>query len=126
MGEVFQELCPTYLSYGMTYDQYWHGNPWMVVHFARAHKLRMERRNWEMWMQGLYNYAAFSTTLTNAFSKPGSTPKKYLEAPEPIFPKTEEEIEAEEERELRKMVYDLNKWEKAFNAQHGTPDPEQN
>lgn len=123
MGETFRMLCPIFLSYGMTWEQYWHGNPWLVVDFVKAYKIRMEERNWEMWMQGLYIYNAFSVVLTNAFAPKGAVPKKYLENPAPIFPKTEEEKEAEEERELRKMVKQLNAWEKAFNANGGESAP---
>lgn len=121
MGEAFRMLCPTFLSYGMTYDQYWHGDPWMVVDYAKAYKIRMEERNWEMWMQGLYIYDAFSVVLSNAFAAKGSTPKKYLLKPEPIFPMTEEEKQAEDERELRKMIRNLNQWEKSFNGKNDDP-----
>lgn len=123
MGEVFRKLCPEYLHYGMTWEQYWNGDPWMVVAFAEAHKLRIQQRNEELWMQGLYVHDAFAVVLSNAFAQKGSVPKKYLEKPLDIFPKTEEEKEAEEERELRKMVKQLNAWEKRFNAnaENGTP-----
>ena len=123
MGEVFRKMCPLYLHYGMTWDQYWHGDPWMVVAYAEAHDLWRRQRNEEMWMQGLYVHNAFAVVLSNAFAQKGSIPKKYVEKPIDFFPKTEEEIEAEEERELRKMVKQLNVWEKRFNAdaENGTP-----
>ena len=123
MGEVFRKLCPLYLHYGMTWDQYWHGDPWMVVAFAEAHKLQVQQRNQELWMQGLYVHDAFAVVLSNAFAPKGSIPKKYREKPADLFPKTQEEIEAEEERELRNMVKQLNAWEKAFNANGGESAP---
>lgn len=116
MGDVFRKLCPQYLHYGMTWEQYWHGDPWMVVYYAQAHDLAIQQRNEEMWLQGLYNHDAFAVVLSNAFAAKGATPKKYLEKPLEIFPKTEEEKEAEEERNLRRMVRQLNMWEKSFNA----------
>ena len=125
MGEVFRKLCPQYLHYGMTWDQYWHGDPWMVVSYAEAHKLAIEQRNQELWLQGLYNHDAFAVVLSNAFAAKGTVPKKYLEKPLDILPKTEEQRAADEERELRKMVRQLNMWEKQFNAgkaaENGTP-----
>jgi len=122
-GEVFRKLCPQYLHYGMTWEQYWHGDPWMVVHYSRAHDMAIQQRNEELWLQGLYIHDAFAVVLSNAFAAKGSVPKKYLERPLDIFPKTEEEKEAEEERELRKMVKQLNAWEKAFNANSGESAP---
>ncbi len=115
-GEVFRKLCPQYLHYGMTWEQYWNGDPWMVVYYSQAHDLAIRQRNEELWLQGLYNHDAFAVVLSNAFAAKGSVPKKYLEKPLDIFPKTEEEKQAEEERELRKMVRQLNLWEKQFNA----------
>lgn len=122
MGEVFRKLCPEYLHYGMTWEQYWHGDPWMVVHFAEAHRLQIQQRNEELWWQGFYNYAAFSTVLANAFAPKGSVPKKYLEKPIDILPKTEEEKAAEEEMELRRTIKRLNMLAKQFNANAGTDD----
>lgn len=117
--EVFQKFCPQYLHYGMTWEQYWNGDPWMVVYYSQAHDLAIRQRNQELWMQGLYNHDAFAVVLANAFAQKGTTPKKYLEKPlDILLPKSEEEIEAEEERELRKMVKQLNSWQKAFDAQN--------
>ncbi len=124
-GEVFRKLCPQYLHYGMTWEQYWHGDPWMVVYYSQAHDLAIQQRNEELWLQGLYNHDAFAVVLANAFAEKGRAPKKYLEQPLDIFPKTEEQRAADEERELRKMVRQLNMWEKRFNAGNGeTPTPD--
>lgn len=95
----------------------------MVVDFAEAEKIRMENRNWEMWMQGAYIYDAFAVVLSNAFAGKGATPKKYLEKPERIFPLTDEEREAEEELELRKQIAQLNAWQKSWDAQYKNGDP---
>jgi len=117
-GEVFRKFCPQYLHYGMSWEQYWRGDPWMVVYYSQAHDLAIKQRNEELWLQGLYNHDAFAVVLANAFAAKGSTPKKYLEKPLDLFPKTEEEKEAEEERELRKQIARLNAWQKAWDAQH--------
>lgn len=116
MGETFRKLCPEYLHYGMTWDDYWHGDPWMVVYYAQMHRLQIQQRNEELWWQGFYNYVAFSTVLANAFASKGAVPKKYLEKPIDILPKTEEEKAAEEEMELRKTIKRLNMLAKQYNA----------
>ena len=116
MGETFRKLCPEYLHYGMTWEQYWNGDPWMVVTYAQLHRLQIQQRNEELWWQGFYNYVAFSTVLSNAFAPKGAVPKKYLEKPIDVLPKTEEEKAAEEEMELRRTIKRLNMLEKQFNA----------
>lgn len=44
----------------------------------KAHELRKKQKDEELWMQGLYNYKAFSTVLERAF---GNKRAKYPETP---------------------------------------------
>lgn len=106
MYQVFLRLEPYYLTIGMTHEQYWNDDPWLAKVFREAHKMRTEMRNQELWLQGLYNFQAFSTALGNfsqAFSKHKNKPQRYLEEPIRITPKTEEE-ERQEKIEARKKV----------------------
>ena len=118
MSELFDKYCPVYMAYGMTYDEYWHGDPRMVEAFREAHLLRLKEQNMMAYYSGVYTYRAFETVLANAFSKPGTPPHKYLEKPLDIFPKTKEEQEAEEEQELQRLVASLNSWKKAWDNQY--------
>lgn len=115
-------MAPYYMLYGMTAKEYWHGNPWLAKSFREAHELKVKEQNEVLWLQGLYIYDAFSVVLSNAFAEKGSTPKRYAQEPYNIFPMTEEERQAEEDKQLRKMVAQLTAWEKAFNAQHKNDD----
>ena len=54
----FEELCPLYMSFGMTYDQYWNEDSTMVKMYRKAHELRQESENQKLWLQGLYIYEA--------------------------------------------------------------------
>lgn len=56
--EKFEELCPFYMSIGMTYDQYWNEDSTMVVMFRKAYELQQESTNQKLWLQGLYIYQA--------------------------------------------------------------------
>lgn len=111
---MFDEVFPFYLLYGMTYEQFWHGAPELCEHYRTLHRLKMEQMNQQLWMQGLYNFAALSAALSTTFGKR----VKYVEKPLQIFPKTEEEklIEAEETR--KKLVQRLNAWKDEFEKQH--------
>lgn len=90
------------MSIGMTYDQFWYGDVRAFKSYVDADMERQKRRNEEFWLQGLYVYDAISSAIQNAFSKPGSHPKRYAEKPYPIFEKSEEEKQAEKEAQEEK------------------------
>jgi len=71
--------------------EYWEGDPYLVRVYKRAHELRNEQRNQEMWLQGLYNCKAFDAVI-NMFSwglngKKGAKPNGYIEKPVDLRPK---------------------------------------
>ena len=102
----------------MSYEQFWYGEPRLVIAYVKANRLRIQQRNEEMWLQGLYVYNAFGTVMSNAFKDKGGTPSKYLEKPIEIFPQkrdTEEEII--EQRE--KVINALTGWKKSWDKVKG-------
>ena len=54
--------------------------------YREADKLRRERVNQEMWLQGMYFYDALAriAPILHAFAKKGTKPKPYVEEPYPI------------------------------------------
>ena len=118
-SDIFTELCPMYMAYGMTYEQYWYGDPWMVRAFAQAFLLKRKIRNEDAWIQGAYIANAFSTVLSNAFGKKKAN---YLEKPLDLFPKTEGEKQMEIREQRRKLVAWLSKMKKVTDAKnrHGS------
>lgn len=114
--DAFEKACPIYLSYGMTYDQFWDGDISAHKAYREAEKMRTRKRNQEMWLQGMYIYEALIDVAqyNKAFSK--AKPRPYLKEPYDLF---EEDKRRREEEEARKR-YDLmrNKiaaFAKAFN-----------
>ena len=103
--EIFDELFPTYLVYGMTYEQYWHGDPWLVRAYAQAYLLRRKVDNEQAWIQGAYIANAVTVAIANTFGKKKTD---YLKKPLEIFPKTEAEKKAEVREERRKVIAWLN------------------
>lgn len=89
------------MLYGMTYEQFWFGDPWMAKAFREAHNLKRRERNEEMWVNGMYQLSALSVALHNAFDKKKI---KYLEKPLDIFPKSKAEKEAEIREERKKLI----------------------
>ena len=94
-----------YMAYGMTYEQYWYGDPWMTRAFAQAYLLKRKIQNENMWILGAYMTNAFATVIANSFGKKKTD---YMKKPLDIFPKTEAEQKAEIREEKRKLITWLN------------------
>ena len=109
IGEYLEELCAYYLMIGVPYDEFWHGDYTRLKFYVRAHQLKMERAveqaNETAYLEGLYNYNAFSAVM-GAFGwglggKKGKRPEGYLEAPIPL---TDREKEADQKRKQEKTI----------------------
>lgn len=101
----------------MSYEEYWNGDPWLVCFYREMHRMRNEQKNQEMWIQGLYFYDALSVVMQNSFGK--GKKEKYTEKPFQIYPKTEAEKEREDAIARKKLVAQLNAWQKNWERKHG-------
>lgn len=100
--EIFEQLCPYYMSIGMSYDDFWHGDVWMVKAYRQANELRDKKRNLEFWQQGVYFFEALcdASPLFRFSMKNGTiSAEPYPKEP---FPITAAEVREREEREARK------------------------
>ena len=87
--ERFHEQFPYYLSIGMTPEQYWDGDPTLARAYRKADEIRMDRKNQELWLQGMYIYEAIcdASPILHDFAKKGTKPHPYVEKPYPITEK---------------------------------------
>jgi hypothetical protein len=97
-GETFEQLCPYYMSIGMSYDEFWNGDVHMVKAYRKAYELSRRRQNELLWMQGLYVRDALISTVGNMFAGKGSAKQHYPEKPYPI---TEDQVAEQRERERK-------------------------
>ena len=113
-SEIFELKFPYYLSIGMTYKQYWEDDCNLVKFYREADKLRRERTNWEMWLQGMYIYDAIGRLSSILrFSQKPQPPMPYIEKPYNLN-QDEEDIEKEKiDKEKQKFENDL-KFMQAF------------
>lgn len=83
LTQIFEEQCPIYMSYGMSYDEFWHGEPHRAVFYREAKKIAVRQRDEELWMQGVYIYDTLCrvSPIFHAFSKSGTKPLPYVEKP---------------------------------------------
>lgn len=118
-ADVFRESFPFYLSIGMTYEQYWHGDAWLVCDYYDAYVMRRDEQNFFAWLGGAYHYAAVATALSN-ISLDGKRHKtnNYLDKPFQIRPKTAEEAEAEQREREMKIIKALEGFGNAWKEKH--------
>ena len=101
--EIFEECFPFYLVCGMSYAEYWAGDPSLAQYYRKAYRLRQEELNNNAWLQGLYIYDAVSTALHNAlrgFSKQTPPAKDYAKQPYELYNKVKTEAEKAKEVEI--------------------------
>lgn len=94
--EVFDSMCPYYMAMGMSYQEFWCDDPFIVRFYYEADTFRRRKRNEELWIAGMY----FARAIGANFDKKA----KYPEKPFDIFPKTAMEKQAEAEAQRRKII----------------------
>ena len=116
--DYFYQVCPFYLSLGMTWDQFWDGDNTMVKYYREAEKIRVENRNTEMWMQGAYIYKvleAFAPILP-AFPKKDAKPGNYLSSPIPFTDRLQQEQKERENKiKSEKDIGAMKSWMERIN-----------
>lgn len=96
----------------MSYELYWYGDPWAAKAYRDADKLRMERLNQQLWLQGMYNYDGISLALSNAFRKKGQKAVTYRSKPYPLWEDTTKKDPTQEKERIRAALFFKN-WSKA-------------
>lgn len=93
-NELFEELCPQYIAFGMTYEQFWDGDPQMVVAYRKAQIIKDKQTNTHMWILGTYVYEAICKVapILGLNAKKGAKPIEWRKRP---YPLTKKEIEEE-------------------------------
>lgn len=126
LTKFFEKACPIYMSYGMSYHDFWYGPAFMTTFYKDAHKLRIRQQDENNWMLGMYVYEAIldCSPILHAFSKRGTKPLPYAEKPyllDKLETKTKAEIEKEKEQEREnerlKFIVQMNNWFRATNNQ---------
>ena len=101
LSAFFEEMCPIYMSYVMSYDEFWYKSPYRAKFYIDAYKRKIKQQDEYMWMQGMYIYEALCkvSPILHAFSKKGTKPLPYSEKP---YLYNNESLETEKEKEQQK------------------------
>ena len=93
----------------MTADEFWYGEPYLAEAYREAQRLRDERINQNLWLQGLYIYDAVGVVVSNSFGGKGHKKQSYRDKPLELYPKKQTPEEA------RQIIVDqLNAWKEAW------------
>ena len=101
--EIFEESFPFYLAIGMSYAEYWEGDPKLAQYYRKAYRIKQEEINNNAWLQGLYVYDAISTAIHNAMrglSKQKPPAQDYARQPYDFKNKVKSEAEKAKEVEI--------------------------
>lgn len=118
-AEILRYHAQFFLHCGMTRDEYWNQDPYIVEEYLGAYKIRREEQNWQAWISGMYTFDAVSAVIGNIHFDKGShkfvTP---MEQPMQIFPDTPEDEERRRQKEIDKFVQGLNSFHERWSKNH--------
>ena len=125
LKSIFDEQCVIYMSYGMSYDEFWKEDAYRAAFYRKKALLQVKRKDEEFWMQGVYVYDALCrvSPILHAFSKSGTKPLPYVEKPYmSTFAEKKNKEMKEKEKENAVLVARLqfDNWMKATNKQFNT------
>lgn len=116
--EVFESVCPYFMSIGMSVYEFWDGEPRLARYYAEAHRLRNQQQNQMMWVEGLYFREALASTVGNMFLKKGSQPLEYPQKPF-LLDESEQKQEDKEQEEMLAARDHMDRLMTSINARMG-------
>lgn len=113
LSDLCDKWCPYYLAIGMTWGQYWNESPEIAKFYREAEKIRRDKKNEELWLQGFYIHEAMLATpiVVRGYAKKDTPQTKYPVKPHPI---TLAELKAEQEAEEKAKQRKFKEYMRAF------------
>ena len=101
---LFEVECDAALMMGLSYNDYWYGEPEMFYVYAKAYKSALERsaqeKDIQAWLIGQYVLEAVAVNFNAAFGKKGASKISYPEIPHHLAEHNEQAKIKKQEREL--------------------------
>lgn len=115
-GDTLDKLCAYYMALGVSADEFWNGDYTMLKYYVEKHRIAVEQKNEQLWLQGMYFYEALTVALAQAFSK--HTNARYPDKPHRLTPMSEEEQELENKKKVEEFRAQLMALGRRFEAKH--------
>lgn len=116
-GKYLDTVCPYFMLYGMTWQEFWFESIERFHDYWQRYQFDIERRNQELWMQGLYIQDAVAAVLDTKHRA------KYPNKPHRITELTEAEKEEENRRKVETMREQLMDIKRRWDARHKGSEP---
>lgn len=100
------------MMYGMSWDEFWNESIDRFHAYWQMHQFNIERRNQELWLQGLYIQSAVAVVLDAKHKV------KYPEKPFRITEMTDAEKEAENKRKVERLREQLLEIKRRSDMRH--------
>lgn len=99
----FEKACPEFMAMGMTYDEFWNGEPERVRYYREAEEIRQKKRDYDLWLQGRYIYDALCAVspVLHAFAPSGTQAMDYINEP---YPRTYKDFKERQERQMKERA----------------------
>lgn len=110
--EYLDTICPYFMHYGMTWQEFWFESIDRLHDYWQKNQFDIERRNEELWLQGLYIQEAVAAVFDTKHRV------KYPDKPHRITEKTEAEKETENKRKVEQMREQLMDIKRRWDAKH--------
>lgn len=106
LSKLFEEQCPIYMSFGMSYDEFWNESPYRAMFYRKKKQIQTKQKNEELWMQGAYVYEAICrvSPILHDFAKAGTKALPYLDKPFALNDLDKEINEAEDEEKRQQQI----------------------
>jgi hypothetical protein len=72
---------PLARQYGLTYDEFWHGDMRLLSVYQKGY---FRDKSYTAWLQGQFDCVAYSVAMSNAFAKKGSKQAEYPQWKDPF------------------------------------------
>ena len=111
-GTYLDQLCPYAMAWGMSWSEFWFESFDRLHDYWQANQFSIERRNQELWLQGIYIHAAIASCLDSKGRA------KYPKEPYRITEMTDAEREVENQRKIERLREMLNSHKQSWDRTH--------
>ena len=112
----------------MTYEQFWDGDCTLVRYYREAQKIRDQRTNQQLWLQGMYVYEAIcdASPILHDFAKKGTKAHPYPSEPYALGAEQKESREEKKQEQIQKKGFAMmEQWMAAHNEKMKHKQPQE-
>ena len=109
ISKIFHDAFPHYMAMGMSVEEFWDGEPWLVKAYRKAYRIRVENEertaDRNAWRIGQYiRFALVSVPITvNGFAPKGHHMQEYPEKPMTMAAEEQKKEKVRKKQEANKQ-----------------------